>query len=97
MKMRMDGEKIMVRCSLCGKEAQMGPHVYEIRNVEDWGIQACDECVKSNWDGLLPERNSELISHLNSKAVPIKLNANGWLDWPDGVLLPGDIPAKRRS
>jgi len=92
MKMRMDGEKIMVECFLCEREAQMGPHVYNIRNVPGWGIHACDMCRKSNWDGLLPDRNSKLVDHLNTHNIPINLNSDGWIAWPEGSLMPGDRP-----
>jgi hypothetical protein len=25
------------------------------------------------------------------------LNSNGWIDWPDGSLMPGDLPRARRT
>lgn len=94
--MRLDGDKIMVECYFCGSEAQMGPHVYQIRNIEHWGVKACDSCIRSNWDGLLPERNKSLISHLKDRNVAIELNKNGWINWPEGTLLPGDVPWGKR-
>ena len=99
MKMRMDGEKIMVECFLCEREAQMGPHVYNIRNVPGWEIHACDGCVKGNWDGVVPIMHPRLVKYLKSQNIQITLNSEGWIDWPQGFLRPGDIPwvrSKRR-
>jgi hypothetical protein len=97
MKMSMDGEKIMVECFLCEKKAQMGPHVYNIRHIPKWDIEVCDNCRKWNWDGLLPERNTRLVEYLNSRQIPIELNSSGWIAWPEGSLMPGDIPSVTRS
>ena len=90
--MRMEGEKIMSECFLCGSEAQQGPHIYNIRNASHWNVLACDTCVKSNWDGIIPGRFPHLEEHLKASKIPVATNENGWIAWPEGFLRPGDIP-----
>jgi len=82
MAMSIHGEKIMYDCSLCGRPFQYGPHIYNGRHIAAWDVQLCDICLRSNWDGIVPERAPRLLSHLKQRNIPIQLNASGWLDIP---------------
>jgi hypothetical protein len=82
MPMTMDGEKILYECILCHRPFQFGPHVYNGRHIAAWGVQICDGCIKSNWDGIMPDRHPDLIEHLQAKGIPITLNPRGWLNIP---------------
>lgn len=74
--------KFMYDCFLCRRPFQFGPHVYNGRPIRQWDIIACDICISSNWDGLVPDQHPRLIERLKAKGIPIELNAKGWLPIP---------------
>ncbi len=74
--------KFMYDCFLCQRPFQFGRHLYAGRPIRQWDIIACDICLSSNWDGLVPSQHPRLIEHLNARGVPIQLNEQGWLPIP---------------
>lgn len=82
MTMRIEGEKIMYDCFLCQRPFQCGPHVYNGRPIPDWGIEMCNTCIKSNWDGIVPSTHPRLIEHFKANGLTPKLNASGWIIIP---------------
>jgi hypothetical protein len=80
--MRMEGEKTLVKCFLCRREVQFGPHVYNGKTIPPWDIFVCDTCYQANWDGIVPGTFPHLIAHLKSKSIEIRPNKRGWIDWP---------------
>lgn len=53
--------------------------------VAVWGIEVCDGCRTSNWDGIVAEMpwGQRLTAHLKIRGLEPKLNANGWIEWPN--------------
>jgi len=51
-----DGIAILCECGLCGREFQFGPHRYDGRRISAWDVMACDVCLKTNSDGVVPGR-----------------------------------------
>jgi hypothetical protein len=82
MSMKMDGDKIMYDCILCGLPFQFGPHVYKGRHIKAWDAEICDGCIAANWDGIMVENHPNLVEHLKAKGVQIALNPMGWLNIP---------------
>jgi hypothetical protein len=80
--LRMEGDKILYDCILCSRPFQFGPHAYHGRHIAVWDVQICDVCIRSNWDGIVPQTHPALIERLKTKAIPFTLNSNGWLDIP---------------
>jgi hypothetical protein len=80
--MRMDGQKIMLRCLVCDREFQCGPSIYNGRFIGQWDAAICDTCIKFNWDGIVPSVRPHVIEHLKERKIPYSLNSNGWLDIP---------------
>jgi hypothetical protein len=80
--MAAEDGKTYYDCFLCEQSFQFGPHVYDGRHVRLWGIQLCNVCLMSNWDGVVLEGHPRLKQHLMSKGIPIKFNAKGWLPIP---------------
>lgn len=78
----MAEDKIMLKCFLCGREFQFGPHRYDGRGVPKWGITICRTCDDANWDGIVLANHPGLKRHLETRGIPITLNAKGWLDIP---------------
>ena len=50
--------------------------------VPEWDIMVCSNCYDFSWDGIVPSVRPHLVFHLESKGIPVKLNKNGWIDWP---------------
>jgi hypothetical protein len=80
--MHADDGKTFYDCFLCKRPFQFGPHVYKGRHIAAWGIQLCEVCLRSNWDGIVLEGHPQLEQHLKDKGIPIRLNGRGWLDIP---------------
>lgn len=75
----MDEFKFMVRCDMCGREFQMGPHVYEGKYIKRYKLNACDGCFGSNWDGWGPFYEEQFVAHLVKLGIPIpERNIRGW-------------------
>jgi hypothetical protein len=73
----------MVKCLLCGRPFQFGPHDFAGRHIPQWDIKVCHGCYSGNWDGVVPGRFPHLVSHLQSMGIEVKLNARGMIEWPD--------------
>lgn len=86
MKMRrkplIASDAIMVKCFLCGKSFQAGPHAYHGRHVKVWGINFCAPCDEGNHDGIVPDVHPHLVKHLKDIGIEVRLNAKGWIDLP---------------
>lgn len=77
------GFRHMVPCILCKRDFQFGPHRYAGRGLgQGWGVRICSICESANWDGIVPESHPDLMAHLKSRGVPIRLNSKGWLPIP---------------
>jgi hypothetical protein len=74
--------KVFCECFLCKREFRFGPHIYDGKNIPNWGIMICLGCLNGNWDGIVPDRYPHLIEHLKSQKISIQLNAKGWIDIP---------------
>ncbi len=76
----MDTHKIMLRCDLCNREFQFGPHRYDGKHILRYQITVCMSCWNGNCDGWAPHLDERLISHLEKKGLPIpERNSKGWL------------------
>jgi hypothetical protein len=82
MNMKMDGDKVLLKCALCHRWFQFGKHVYEGRNIVLWEAQICDLCLAANHDGIMPEKHPDLIENFRGRGIAIALNQKGWLDVP---------------
>jgi hypothetical protein len=82
MKMKMDGDRPLLECSLCSRWFQFGEHIYKGRIIAVWEAQICDGCLAGNHDGIMPETHPQFIERLRTKGIPITLNHKGWLDIP---------------
>jgi hypothetical protein len=72
-------EKIMLKCDLCGKQYQHGPHRYEGHHCRPYGIGVCGACWEGNWDGWNPRLEPILLDHLRKNGLPVpERNAKGW-------------------
>ena len=69
-------------CFLCNRPFQFGPNAFEGRHIGSWGIQICEKCIRANWDGIMLQEHPQLITHLDAKGIPFKLNPMGFLDIP---------------
>ena len=83
MPSKMQGDKVMYGCALCKRQFQFGPHIYEGRHIKEWNVEICDNCIKSNWDGVMIDRHPSLRQHLEKNGAEIKLNSRGWLNIPN--------------
>jgi hypothetical protein len=61
---------------------KFGPLIYNGRRITKWDTMVCSRCPERNWDGIVPEKHPDLIPHLRSRGIEVKLNARGWIDWP---------------
>jgi len=76
----MTTEKFMFPCDVCGVSRQMGPHRYEMRKNQTYGIMVCDSCHKSNWDGWAPHLEERVTKNLVQNGTPLPArNGKGWL------------------
>jgi hypothetical protein len=75
-------DKTMIECFLCKRPFQFGEHIYDGRRVHAWDVMICNGCDKRNWDGVVPSARPHLVPFLQSKGIPVKLNAKGWIDIP---------------
>jgi len=73
---------IMYECFLCKRPFQFGPRIYNGRRIPQWDMMVCDRCYTGNWDGIVHEKHRDLIFHLKSRGMEMKLNAKGRIDWP---------------
>ena len=74
--------KIIVRekCFFCENEYQMSAGKYEGKPIKKYGINVCQICFGSNWDGWTGSNESKLIDFLNKNNIPIpERNEKGWL------------------
>jgi hypothetical protein len=77
-----DEHKVMYNCFLCRSSFQFGPHRYDGKPVNAWGIVVCLRCKSANWDGIVPTTYPHLIAHLNEKRIEPEINVKGWICWP---------------
>jgi len=78
----MQDPKFFEECFLCKRSFQFGPHRYAGRRIPQWNIMICEGCDNGNWDGIVPSRSPQLIAHLHTLGVEIRLNEKGWIDLP---------------
>jgi hypothetical protein len=69
-------------CFLCDLPFQFGPQAYHGRHIGSWGVEICDNCLRGNWDGIVPQQNPRLLEHLRANGTSIALNPKGLLDIP---------------
>lgn len=67
-------------CFLCSKSYQMGPHVYEGRNVATWGVGVCNSCRRFNQDGVV--ETPELLKRMEEKGITPTYNNKGHIIIP---------------
>ena len=76
----MTDQKIMMECDTCSKKFQFGPHQYEGRVINLYGITVCDTCWTGNWDGWASHFEPIIQKHLAEKNLPEPpRNNKGWL------------------
>jgi hypothetical protein len=63
----MTDQKIMMECDTCSKKFQFGPHQYEGRVINLYGITVCDTCWTGSWDGWAPHFEPIIQKHLAEK------------------------------
>ncbi len=47
----MSEDRFMFPCFMCGRQFQMGPHIYNGKFIDLYKISVCKGCYDSNWDG----------------------------------------------
>ncbi|WP_137405873.1 MULTISPECIES: hypothetical protein [Sphingobium] len=73
-------EAIKINCEVCGRPKDYGPHVYDLRKLQGYGIMACTICCSANEDGWGPFPEPIILKRLEEKGIePPKRNAKGWL------------------
>jgi hypothetical protein len=69
-------------CILCA-----GPFTDKRRPIplSGWDVEVCESCREWNWDGVVPgtPMGTRLIRHLQERGIEPRLNANGWIEWPN--------------
>ena len=72
--------KVLYTCDACGSQYQFGPHIYDGKHIDAYGINVCSGCYQGNWDGWAPHFEEAVTRHLRAKGLPIPpRNAKGWL------------------
>ena len=71
-------------CFLCERQFQFGRYVYDGQNISSWGINICNTCRFTNYNGIDPAEHPRLLQLLNKAQVRLKLNRHGLIDIPKG-------------
>ena len=80
--MRTDDVAIQYDCFFCSRPFRFGPHISNGKRIAAWDVMVCTRCYQGNWDGIVPTTRPHLVPYLESRGVAVKLNANGWIDFP---------------
>jgi hypothetical protein len=83
-----DGFKTLCECFLCSNEFQFGPHIYNGHRIPRWDVLLCSMCIKTNWEGVVPATRPHLVPYLKSRQLSVKLNARGWIEFPEKSAIP---------
>lgn len=76
----MTEPKFMCRCDTCGGQFQFGPHIYDGKHIDAYGITVCMGCYRGNWDGWAPHYEPVITRNLKEHGLPLpKRNEKGWL------------------
>jgi hypothetical protein len=75
-----DTVKVMQKCEVCDSSVQFGPQRYCGKFIQLYGLFACDDCLKGNWDGWGPVAEVKILAHLHKHGIAIPpRNKKGWL------------------
>ena len=66
----MNDKRITERCDICGRERQMGPHIYELRKLSLYDLFVCKEHIDANHDGWAPINEDKLLAKLRAGGKP---------------------------
>jgi len=67
-------------CDVCENKFIFGPHLYEGRKNQTYGILVCDKCNKNNWDGWAKNLEAKVTKNLNAEGLPLPpRNVKGFL------------------
>jgi hypothetical protein len=77
----MDKQKVVLKCEVCDREYQHGPHKYKGHRLHLYGdLSCCSACWDGNVDGWAEHLEPVLLKHLEQEDLPVpERNAKGWL------------------
>ena len=75
---------LFYECFLCERQFQFGRYVYDGQNISSWGINICNTCRFTNYNGIDPAEYPRLLQLLNKEQVRLKLNRHFLIDIPKG-------------
>ena len=76
----MEPDPVVLRCDLCGRSFQFGPHRYDGKSIRTYRITVCTPCLNANWDGWAPHLEERVTAKLLAEGEPLpQRNAKGWL------------------
>jgi hypothetical protein len=75
--------RFMTPCGLCGRDFQMGPHIYDGRWLGRYQMSICKICDAANWDGIGPVYEKKFELHLVERGLRVPArNGKGWYPLP---------------
>ena len=75
----MESDKCMVKCDLCSRMFQFGPHKYDGKYLRKYEMSVCQGCLNSHHDGVGPSHEKQFTDHLITKNIKLPdRNAKGW-------------------
>ena len=76
---RPDPHAIFIKCDLCKRPFQFGPHRYDGKPLNHYQMNVCSTCLSSNWDGVGSFHEPIFEAHLKAKGIPLpQKNRKGW-------------------
>ena len=74
----------MIECQICGSMHQMGPGIYDGKQIPAYKLQVCKTCFEANWDGWAPVWEEVFLEHLKKEGIEVpQRNAAGY--FPRGL------------
>lgn len=75
----MEEGNIMIKCDLCYRSFQFGPHRYDGEYLSQYKMAVCDWCLRGHCDGVGPSHEDQFKKHLDANNIPLpERNAKGW-------------------
>ena len=73
-------DPIIVKCTTCDSEFQMGPNAYAGKWLPLYQMHVCSSCHSGNLDGFSIHYDIRIIKHLKDNGLPVpKRNERGYL------------------